>query len=151
MDRILPPNYNPPPLPKKKKKNVFCPTLLSTNLVALNWFARGSKSLIHVHCVPSLVYCSSHGTYSPHPVILIACDFPNTKCFCICMEWWKLSARCNAEAGNSQGEEIEMQPIQTQQDQSSGVMEDTMMMKLYWDKPVELFLTVYFVEVVMTN
>ena len=45
----------------------------------------------------------------------------------------------------------EMQPIQTQQDQSSGVMEDTMMMKLYWDKPVELFLTVYFVEVVMTN
>ena len=102
----MPPNYNPPPLPKKKKKNVFCPTLLSTNLVALNWFARGSKSLIHVHCVPSLVYCSSHGTYSPHPVILIACDFPNTKCFCICMEWWKLSARCNAEAGNSQGEEI---------------------------------------------
>ena len=45
----------------------------------------------------------------------------------------------------------EMQPKQTQQDQSLGVMEDSKMMKLYWDKPVELFLTVYFVEVVMTN
>ena len=45
------------------------------------------------------------------------------------MEWWKLSARCNALAGDSPGEEEIRR--QTQQDQSSGVMEDTTMTKLY--------------------
>ncbi len=40
------------------------------SLVALKWLAWGSKSHVHVHFVPSLIYCSNHGTYSPHLLVI---------------------------------------------------------------------------------
>ncbi|KAK7850845.1 hypothetical protein CFP56_043514 [Quercus suber] len=79
----------------------------------------GSKSLIHVHCVPSLVYCSNLALTVP---ILVSASVWNGGSFLLDVTPRLVILK---------EKKSEMQLIQTQQDQSSGVMEDTMMMKLY--------------------
>lgn len=75
-------------------------------MVAFKWFAWRSKPYVHVYSAASPIHGGNNGTNGPHiSVIRVTRFIPNTKGFCICMEWWKFLAGSDAEASGTKGEE----------------------------------------------
>lgn len=76
------------------------------HVVAVERTAGRSKPVVHVHSASGNVHSGHDSAYCPDiPVLRTTRDVPTAQGVCDCMEWRKLFAGSDAEAGDSQGEE----------------------------------------------